>query len=197
LFKIGGNKIVKYGYARVSTLEQNLDRQIETLKEAGCQYIFEEKISGATLERAELKRLMSMLKNGDKIIIHDITRFGRSTLDLLNLIEEIKARGASLRSINESWLNTSDDNPFQALLLTILSALAQYERELIRKRQAEGIAIAKKKGVYKGRPKTFTNNNPRLLQALELKEQGMSYKEASKRTGVSESTIYRAWKNKD
>jgi DNA invertase Pin-like site-specific DNA recombinase len=186
--------MTRYGYARVSTVEQNLDRQIEALKNENCQEIFEEKLSGATMERPELMKMIELLKNGDEIVITDLTRFSRSAMDLFNLVEQIKAKGASLKSIKDTWLDTSDKNPYSKFLLGIMSHVSELERDLLKMRQAEGIAIAKKKGVYKGRPKTFTENNLRLVQALELKEQGMSYKEASKRTGVSESTIYRAMK---
>jgi DNA invertase Pin-like site-specific DNA recombinase len=181
-----------YGYARVSTIEQNLQRQIKQLNEYGCDKIFVEKESGATMQRRELTNLIDLLKEGDVIIITDLTRISRSTRDLFDLVDILKNKKALIKSLKDSWLDLSEDNPYNTFLFTVIAGVAQLERDLTRMRQREGIEIAKKNGLYKGRPKTFTNNNPRLQQALELKENGMSYKEASKRTGVSESTIYRA-----
>lgn len=184
-----------YGYARVSTLEQNLERQIEALKKENCQEIFIEKISGASLDRPQLKRLLGLLNKGDTIIIKDLTRFSRSTRDLFDLLDLIKAKGACLRSISDTWLNTSEENPFNDLLFHIMSALSEYERKLIKIRQKEGIEIAKANGKYKGRPKKFTDNNPRLSHALNLYSNGgHTVKEVCNATGISEGTFYRNWK---
>jgi DNA invertase Pin-like site-specific DNA recombinase len=186
-------KMTIYGYARVSSVEQNLDRQIEALKLQGCQVIFEEKLSGATMERPELNKLLNQLKEGDLIIIHDMTRISRSTRDLFNLIDLLKEKGAFLKSVKDSWLDLSKSNATSELMLTIFAGIAQFERALLKERQAEGIAIAKKKGIYQGRPKTYTDKNPRLKHALELYQAGgKTIKEICKATGISESTFYRA-----
>lgn len=184
-----------YGYARVSTIEQNLERQIQALKEANCQEIFMDKFSGATLERPELKKLFKKLKAGDTIIIVDLTRFSRSTMDLFTLIEELKQKGCFLKSIKDTWLDFSKENPFSTLLLTIFAGISQFERDMIRQRQSEGIAIAKQKGIYKGRPTQFTEKNPKLSHALELyKGGGYTVKEVCMVTGISEATFYRNWR---
>lgn len=191
-------KLTKYGYARVSTVEQNLDRQIEALKEANCQEIFYDKISGATLERPELQRLLDQLEKGDLIIISDMTRISRSTRDLFNLIDLIKEKGAFLKSLKDTWLDLSSNNPYSDLMLTIFAGIAQFERDLLKMRQAEGIAIAKKKGIYHGRPKTFTERNPKIKHALELYDQKtMSNKEIINTLGLSKSTFYRAIKERE
>lgn len=184
-----------YGYARVSTIEQNLERQIQALKEAKCQEIFMDKFSGATLERPELKKLFKKIKAGDTIIIVDLTRFSRSTMDLFTLIEELKQKGCFLKSIKDTWLDFSKENPFSTLLLTIFAGISQFERDMIRQRQSEGIAIAKQKGIYKGRPTQFTEKNPKLSHALELyKGGGYTVKEVCMVTGISEATFYRNWR---
>lgn len=181
-----------YGYARVSTLEQNLDRQLEQLKAYGCEKIFQDKITGATTERPALTELFDILQPGDTIIITDMTRFSRSTKDLFALVEEIQERGCYLKSIKDTWLDITSDNPYSHFLLTVMAAVSQLERDLIKMRQKEGIELAKKKGVYKGRPKTYTENNPRLKHALDLYESGQaSTKEAWRATGISEATFYR------
>jgi DNA invertase Pin-like site-specific DNA recombinase len=186
-----------YGYARVSTLEQNLERQLEALEEAGCTKIFSDKVTGATKERPQLIELFSILKENDTIIITDLTRFSRSTMDLFNLVDQIRAKGAFLKSIKDEWLNLSNDNPYSQFLLTVMAGVSQLERDLTKMRQKEGIAIAKKKGIYKGRPKTFTENNPRLKHAMDLYlDGGYTVKMVCEATNISEATFYRAWRKK-
>lgn len=183
------------GYARVSTLEQNLERQLEALKLAGCEKIYSDKLTGASLERPQLLEMFESLQSGDMIIITDLTRFSRSTMDLFNLVEQIKAKGAFLKSLKDTWLDLSSENPYSAFLLTVMAGVSQLERDLTKMRQKEGIAIAKKKGLYQGRPKMFTLNNPRLRHTLELYSNGeYTVKQACQATGISEGTFYRNWK---
>lgn len=106
---------------------------------------FEEKESGATTDREQLKNMMEIIQPGDLIIVVDLTRITRSTKDLFQLIEDIKDNGASLKSLKDTWLDTSDDNPYSAFLLTIFAGMNQLERDLIKSRQKEGIAICKGK----------------------------------------------------
>jgi DNA invertase Pin-like site-specific DNA recombinase len=184
-----------YGYARVSTIEQHLERQLNALKEEGVEMIYTDKTSGVNLERPELKRMLEDVKEGDTIIITDITRISRSTRDLFELVDLLKLKGVNLKSIKDTWLDLSSENVYSEFLLLIFSGLADLERKLLRDRQKEGIAIAKSKGVYKGRPKTFTLNNPRIVHAIELYKGGdRSVKEVCKVTNISEATFYRAWK---
>lgn len=180
------------GYARVSTIEQNLDRQIEALEKEGCEKIYTEKITGANTDRPQLQLMFDNLKEGDIIVIKDLTRFSRSTRDLFDLLDLVKGKKAFLISLNEKWLDTRDNNPFNQLLFTIMSGLSEYERTMIKQRQKEGIAIAKQKGKYKGRPKKYTENNPRFAHALELYETGgHSISDICKICSISESTFYR------
>lgn len=183
---------MKRGYARVSSEGQNLDRQIVKLKEVGCEIIYEDKLSGGNRYRPALERLLNEVGSGDEIWIHELSRFSRSLKDMLDLINEIKEKGASLHSISEKWLDTSEDNPSSQLLLNIFGSLAQFEREMIKMRQQEGIALAKKRGVYKGRMRKYTENNQSLLHALELYESSKkTIKQIEEITGVSKSTLYR------
>jgi DNA invertase Pin-like site-specific DNA recombinase len=189
---------MKYGYARVSTADQNLARQLKSLKEAQCDEIFKEKLSGATTNRPELKRLLETVKEGDTIIIHSLDRISRSTKDLLSLVDELKEKGVSLKSINDSWLDTSKDNPFSDLLLTIMGGLAEYERKTIMVRQKEGIELAKKKGKYKGRVKKYTEKHKGMQHAIELYKQGnKTVKEICEITKVSRSALYREIRKRD
>lgn len=187
-----------YGYARVSSVGQNLARQLESLKGAECEFIFKEKLSGATTERPELKKLLAKVKDGDVIIIHSIDRISRSTMDLLKLVEELKEKGVALKSVKDSWLDTSTDNPFSGLLLTIMGGLSQYEREVIKMRQKEGIELAKKNGKFKGRVKKYTEKHKGMAHALELyKEGSKTVNEICEITKVSRSSLYREVRNQE
>ncbi len=137
------------GYARVSTLEQNLDRQLKTLKEKGVVKVFEEKKSGKNLEeRPELKKCIEFVREGDTLVVADFTRLARSTKNLLEIIEGLSKKGVNVISVKENLdLNTATGR----LILTVLAGISQFEREVMLERQAEGIAIAKAKGHYKGR----------------------------------------------
>ncbi|EJR28756.1 recombinase family protein [Bacillus mycoides] len=180
-----------YGYARVSTQEQNLARQLKQLKEYGCEYIFEEKTSGATTDRPELQKMIESLQSNDVIVVTDLTRISRSTQDLFKLIETIKEKGASIKSIKDTWLDTTSDNPYNAFLLTVMAGVNQLERDLIKMRQREGIAIAKEQGKYTGRPKEFSHKSAKVKHAIELYEQGnKTVNEICKITGLTRSTFY-------
>lgn len=181
-----------YGYARVSSVDQNLDRQITSLKDAGCEVIFNEKVSGATTDRPELKKLLDSVEESDIVIVHSLDRISRSTIDLLNLVEELKTRGVSLKSQKDTWLDTTNDNPFSEFLLTVMSGLSQYERKMIKQRQREGIETAKQKGKYVGRVRKYTDKHSGMKHAMLLYKKGdMTVKEICEITQVSRSALYR------
>ncbi|EGT3614607.1 recombinase family protein, partial [Clostridium perfringens] len=114
------------GYARVSTEEQNLDRQIDMLVDYGVdkRNIYQEKTSGTKADREQLNKMVNELQKGDTVIIADLTRVSRSTKDLLNIIDRIKDKGASIKSIKDTWLDTTSDNPYNSFLLTVMSGLS-------------------------------------------------------------------------
>lgn len=120
------------GYARVSTTGQNLDGQTDLLTQSGCERIYSEKISGVKKERPQLDRMMDSLRSGDTVIITELTRLGRSVKELLSIIERIHEAGASMKSLRETWLDTT--TPQGNLLLTIFAGLSQFERDLTRQR---------------------------------------------------------------
>jgi len=182
-----------YGYARVSSVDQNEGRQIKPLKESGCEKIFTEKISGATMERPELQKMLNLLQPGDIIIVSDLTRISRSSRDLFDLVEIIKNRGASLKSLKDTWLDTTTDNPYSTFLLTIMAGVSQLERDLIKQRQAEGVTLAKEAGKYKGRTKKYIESHPGMNHAAELYKTGKyTVKQICQITNVSRSAFYRA-----
>lgn len=182
------------GYIRVSSKDQNEARQLKSLQEAGCELFYTEKVSGATTDRPELQRMLNELEAGDTIVIHELSRLSRSTKDLIELVEVIQGKGAGLRSITDKWLDLSDGNPMSELIFTIFSGLAQYERKLTKYRQAEGIAIAKAKGKYKGKQTKLTADGDeavRMNAIIEAYKKGVSIADIRKTYKVGTGTIYR------
>ena len=125
------------GYARVSTTGQNLEGQTDLLTQSGCERIYSEKISGVKKECPQLDRMMDSLRSGDTVIITELTRLGRSVKELLSIIERIHEAGASIKSLRETWLDTT--TPQGNLLLTIFAGLSQFERDLTRQRTRQGL----------------------------------------------------------
>lgn len=182
------------GYARVSSQQQNEARQIKSLEGFGCDLIYVEKISGATTDRPQLQRMLDELEEGDLIVIHELSRLSRSTKDLIELVEIIKSKGAGLKSINDTWLDTTDSNPMGDFIFTVFSGLCQYEKDLTKQRQKEGIAIAKEKGKYKGRQTKLTKDGDeavRMNAIIEAYKSGTSIADIRKTYKVGTGTIYR------
>ena len=178
------------GYARVSTEEQKLDRQIDALINEGVdrRNIYQEKITGTKKDRPELKRMIDEMQEGDVLVIPDLTRLSRSTKDLLEIIDKIKEKGASIKSIKDTWLNTTSENPYNEFLLTVMSGLSQLERDLISQRTKEGLKAARARGRNGGRP-SVANEKAEAIQKLYLS--GMKISEIVENQGVSRSTVNR------
>ncbi|MGL4449804.1 MAG: recombinase family protein [Sarcina sp.] len=178
------------GYARVSTEDQKLDRQLDMLVEYGVdkRNIYTEKITGTKADREELTKMIDELVEGDVVVISDLTRVSRSTKDLLMIIDKIKDKGCSIKSIKDSWLDTTSANPYNDFLLTVMSGLSQLERDLISTRTKEGLKSAKARGRVGGRP-SKRNEKTDLVEML-YKE---NYKivDIVKKTGLSRATVYR------
>ncbi len=186
-----------FGYARVSSVGQNLARQIEQLEKAGVdqEHIFKESKSGKNTKRPKLQEMLDSLHEGDTIIVSDLTRISRSTKDLFKLIDEIKEKGAVLKSLKDTWLDMSKDNPYSNFLLTVMAGVAQLERELMIQRQREGLEIAKKNKVKLGRLKTYHSKHEGMLHAIELyNEREKTVKQICSITKVSRASLYRALK---
>lgn len=135
-------------YVRVSTVEQNEARQVEALKKHGIEKWFTEKISGKNTNRPELQKMLEFVREGDTVYIHDFSRLARSTKDLLDIVDKLTEKGVHLVSNKE---NIDSSTPTGKLMLTMIGAIAEFERQNILERQREGIAIAKEEGKYKGR----------------------------------------------
>ena len=146
---------MKVAYVRVSTIEQNEGRQLESLKKYDIEKWFEEKVSGKDTNRPQLQSMLDFVREGDTIYIHDFSRLARSTKDLLEIIERLQKKNVALISVKE---NFDTSTPTGKLMVTVIAAINEFERTNLLERQREGIAIAKGKGVYKGRkPITFTD----------------------------------------
>lgn len=182
------------GYARVSTIDQNLDRQIDALRAYGIddRLIYREKISGTKRDRPELQRMLRELQQGDTVIVADLTRISRSTKDLLDIVDQIKQKQAFIKSIKDTWLDTSGENPYNDFLLTVMSGLSQLERDLTSQRTKEGLAAAKARGRNGGRP-SKQNEKGDMVRALA--DSGMKIAEIVKQTGLSRSTVNRILRN--
>ncbi|ANN34934.1 resolvase [Bacillus thuringiensis serovar coreanensis] len=184
----------RIAYIRVSSETQNTARQRKALKEAGCEVFYEERISGKNTERPQLQLMLDGLQEGDVIMVHEISRLSRSVKDLLAIIEQIKERDASLKSLNEAWLDTTSDNPMNEFLITIFGGLAQLERGLTLQRQKEGIEIAKREGKFKGRKLEVTEGGKKAekaAQAIEWYKEGKSVRHICKTLSIGTGTLYR------
>lgn len=178
---------MKYGYARVSTLGQDLQGQLNALDREGCQKIYSEKFTGTRADRPQFKVLLSELKTGDTLVITKLDRFARSTSEALQIVKELFDRGVKIHVLNMGLI---ENTPTGRLIFTIMSGFAEFERDLIVERTQEGKAIAKQRDNYReGRPVKFTKKQ--IEHALMLLEDH-SYKQVEEMMGISKSTLIRA-----
>ena len=176
-----------YGYARVSTRDQDLSSQEAELKSAGCAKVFKEKVSGAKSDRAELAKAIRKLDAGDVLVVTRLDRLARSTRDLLNVLAEVAKRGAGFKSLKDTWCDTTTMHG--RLMLTVLAGLAEFERELIRARTGEGRTRAKARGVRFGRPSKLTAHQRQ--EALRRLAQGETQADVARTYNVNATTIGR------
>lgn len=175
------------GYARVSTVDQNPDLQIDTLKSAGCQRIFVEKASGAQRERPELARALDITRSGDTLIVWRLDRLARSLKQLIETVEDLEVRGVAFRSLTEA-VDTS--SPGGMLVFQIFGALAQFERSLIRERTSAGLAAARARGRKGGRPPALSPRDVKAAKAM-MADPDITMGQVADKLGVAVSTLYR------
>src|SRR5499427_4690900 len=175
------------GYARVSTDGQTLDTQQAALREAGCERVYSEKISGATTDRPALAKAIGGLGNGDTLVVCKLDRLARSTRDLLNTLAAVGEAGASFKSLSDSWVDTT--TPHGRLMLTVLGGLAEFERHLILARTSEGRQRAQARGVRFGRRPKLTLHQRQ--EALARRAAGEALVDIARSYAVSHSTISR------
>ena len=174
--------MAQVGYARVSTVGQSLDAQLQAL--ATCDKIFQEKVSGAKDDRPQLSLMLDFVREGDVVMVTKLDRLARNTRHLLEISEYLHAKRVALRILN---LGIDTSTPTGKLMLTMIGAIATFERELMLERQAEGIELARRRGVYKGRKPKI---DPAEVRRLHFEER-LSPTAIAKQLGIARSSVYR------
>lgn len=175
----------RVGYQRVSSVGQNTERQLDGVD---LDKTFTDHASGKSTDRPELARALDYVREGDTLVVHSMDRLARNLEDLRRVVRELTAKGVAVEFVTERLTFTGDDSPMNTLLLSMLGAVAEFERSMIRERQLEGIAIAKTKGKYKGRKPALTED-----QADELTRRlvaGEPVAALAREYGVSRQTVY-------
>ncbi|HDR7875921.1 MULTISPECIES: recombinase family protein [Bacillus cereus group] len=175
------------GYARVSTSDQNLDRQINALTEYGCEKIVHEKLSGTIKDREGIEQVFELIRKGDVVCVESISRLGRKTLDILNIIKRIEEAGVQFVSLKE---NMDTSTPTGKAMFQMMCVIAELERDLIAERVKEGLNASKKRGTKLGRPTIDTEKLRIALRMYDSKD--YSVKEIVESTGISQGSLYRA-----
>lgn len=178
---------MRVAYRRVSTIDQNLDRQL--VDQPNIDKVFEDKITGASRDRPGLKEMMAFCREDDSVVVHSLDRLGRDIRDLLNIVEELNAKGVTVEFVSERLkFSNDDDDPLARLQLHMLAAFAQWERNIAKARQAEGIARAKATNPekYKGRPVSIDEE-----QINALKADGLGATAIAKKMGIGRASVYR------
>lgn len=178
----GGKRI---GYVRVSTLDQNESRQLEGVQ---LDKRFVDKASGKDTKRPQLQAALDYVRNGDVLVVHSMDRLARNLDDLRRIVMELTGRGVVVEFVKEHLTFTSEDSAMSKLLLSVMGAFAEFERSLIRERQREGIALAKKAGVYKGRKPSLTPE--RIAQLRARVAAGEKKAALAREFGISRETLY-------
>lgn len=173
------------GYIRVSSVDQNPERQLEGIN---LDRVYTDHASGRSADRPELNQLLSFIREGDTLVIHSMDRLARNLDDLRRIVRELTGKGVKVQFLKENLTFSGDDSPLSELLLSVMGAFAEFERSLIRERQREGVALAKARGAYKGRKRTLTDE-----QVYELKqriESGEKKAPLAREFGISRETLY-------
>lgn len=173
------------GYARVSTAGQSLDVQLEQLDQAGVEKVFREKASGVKRDRPQLAALLDFVREGDQVVCCKLDRIARSTRHLLEIVEALEQKGVGFRVLN---INLDTATPTGKLMLTMLGAVATFEREMMLERQAEGIEKAKQAGKFRGRKPTAQQ---KATQVRTLAEQGSKRQAIADELGIGIASVYR------
>ena len=175
----------RIGYVRVSSVEQNTDRQLEGQELART---FTDKASGKDMQRPQLDALLGYIREGDTLVVHSMDRLARNLDDLRRLVQQLTGCGVRIEFIKEGLTFTGEDSPMANLLLSVMGAFAEFERELIRERQREGIALAKQRGAYRGRKPALSN-----AEATELRRRAEAREPKAalaREFGISRATLY-------
>ena len=175
----------RVGYIRVSSFDQNPQRQLD---DVAVDRVFTDKASGKDVRRPELENLLGFVREGDTVVVHSMDRLARNLDDLRRLVQELTGRGVRIEFVKEHLTFTGEDSPMANLMLSVMGAFAEFERALLRERQREGIALAKQRGVYRGRKKSLSPEKAAVLKkraAAGEKKAGLA-----REFGISRETLY-------
>jgi DNA invertase Pin-like site-specific DNA recombinase len=182
----------RIGYVRVSTFEQNTERQLENVH---VDRVFTEKASGKDTQRPQLEALLQFVREGDTVVVHSLDRLARNLDDLRRLVQGFTTRGIRVQFIKENLVFTGDDSPMANLMLSVMGAFAEFERSLLKERQREGIALAKRRGAYAGRKHSLSNEQRKALRAKV--EDGEKKSVVARSFGISRETLYQYLREKE
>ena len=175
----------RIGYVRVSSFDQNPERQLEQIQ---VDKVFTDKASGKDTQRPQLDALLSFVREGDTVVVHSMDRLARNLDDLRRLVQGLTQRGVRIEFVKEHLTFTGEDSPMANLMLSVMGAFAEFERALIRERQREGVALAKQRGAYKGRKKTLSPQD--VAAAKERIKAGETKAKVARDLGLSRETLY-------
>ncbi|EGO9028841.1 MULTISPECIES: recombinase family protein [Enterococcus] len=185
--------MARIGYARVSSKDQKLDRQLEALQDVSK--LFSDKLSGQSTNRPQLQAMLDYIREGDIVVVTELDRLGRNNKDLTNIMNQIQQKGATLEVLNLPSMNGIEDENLRRLINNLVIEIYKYQAEAdrrrIKERQKQGIAIAKEQGKFKGKPLKFKENDPRLQLAFKLYLEGATDTQVEKQTGISRRTFKR------
>lgn len=173
------------GYIRVSSFEQNTDRQLDHVQ---LDKVFTDKASGKDTQRPALETLLAFVREGDTVVVHSMDRLARNLDDLRRLVQTLTKRGIAIQFVKEGLLFTGEDSPMATLLLSVMGAFAEFERALIRERQREGIVLAKERGAYRGRKPTLTLSQQALARQRVVAGEAKAV--IARELGISRQTLY-------
>ncbi len=173
------------GYIRVSTFEQNTDRQLEGVQ---LDKVFTDKASGKDTKRPELELLLQYVREGDTVIVHSMDRLARNLDDLRQTVQKLTGQGIRIQFVKEGLTFTGEDSPMANLMLSVMGAFAEFERALIRERQREGIALAKQRGAYRGRKRSLSGRD--IAEVRRRIDAGEKKAKVARDYGISRETLY-------
>ena len=182
----------RIGYIRVSTFDQNPERQLEQVP---VDKVFTDKASGKDTQRPQLDALLAFVREGDMVVVHSMDRLARNLDDLRRLVQKLTQRGVRIEFVKESLTFTGEDSPMANLMLSVMGAFAEFERALIRERQREGIALAKQRGAYRGRKKALSPE--RVAELRRRAAAGEQKAKLAREFGISRETLYQYLRTDD
>ena len=180
----------RVGYVRVSSFDQNPERQLDGID---IEMVFKDKASGRDVQRPELLQLLDFVRDGDTVVVHSMDRLARNLDDLRRIVQTLTGRGVRVEFVTEHLTFSGEDSPMAILLLSVMGAIGEFERSLIRERQREGIALAKQRGAYRGRKKALSTDQ--VNEVLERVKAGVPKAAIARDLGISRETLYQYLRN--